>query len=119
VGGATETVNDDFISSPEKETSEMWTGTTTFMTSTSSGSSSDVPLPETTIVDRDDFVSSKPYDGDKPLMAFGAVATPRGVCIPSMLMVNAVRSRRFLAKPLGLMTISEDLLKLARMYGGK
>ncbi|MFM7983632.1 MAG: hypothetical protein ACKPKO_30345, partial [Candidatus Fonsibacter sp.] len=74
-GGATETVNDDYLTSPEKETSEMWTGTTTFMTSTSSGSSSDIPLPKTTIVDRDDFVSSKPYDGDKPPTSIYADST--------------------------------------------
>ncbi|MFM7990403.1 MAG: hypothetical protein ACKPKO_64910, partial [Candidatus Fonsibacter sp.] len=58
------------MSSLEKETSEYWTGNTTFLTSTSSGSySSDSVMPKTTIVDRDDFASSRPWDGDKPLVS--------------------------------------------------
>ena len=65
-GGGIETVNDDYLSSPEQETLESWTGTTTFLTSTASGSSSDLILLETTIVGGDDFASSRPWDGEKP-----------------------------------------------------
>ncbi|MFM7986414.1 MAG: hypothetical protein ACKPKO_44590, partial [Candidatus Fonsibacter sp.] len=60
VGGGIETVSDDYLSSLEKETSESWT------TSTASGSySSDSVMPKTSIIDRDDFVSSRPWDGEK------------------------------------------------------
>ncbi|MFM7985100.1 MAG: hypothetical protein ACKPKO_37860, partial [Candidatus Fonsibacter sp.] len=39
VGGGIETVDDDYLSSPEKETSESWTGTTTFLTTSGSSGS--------------------------------------------------------------------------------
>ncbi|MFM7977988.1 MAG: hypothetical protein ACKPKO_01620, partial [Candidatus Fonsibacter sp.] len=45
-----------------------WTGTTTFLTTSGSrgSSSSDSVMPETIVIDRDDFTSSRPWDGEKP-----------------------------------------------------
>ncbi|MFM7985555.1 MAG: hypothetical protein ACKPKO_40205, partial [Candidatus Fonsibacter sp.] len=63
---------DAYIVAGDRQSENMWVGTTTFLTSTSSGSSSvrsstEVERP---IVGEEELVSSRPWNGERPPTSF-------------------------------------------------
>jgi hypothetical protein len=68
VHGRTQTISDDWRDATSESDDSSWTGTTTLLTRTSSGSTtpSDVPVHIVEVTRGDDIMSTRPWDGDHP-----------------------------------------------------